>query len=77
MLGGLLAYQSIWYVVSIVLMLLLQSTIDEKPIKIDKWDNAALKNALDDSAKNVSIFLQLLKNGSHLEVLLISVARPL
>ncbi|XP_069105339.1 signal peptidase complex subunit 2-like isoform X2 [Argopecten irradians] len=26
---------------------------DEKPVKIDKWDTAALKNALDDGAKKV------------------------
>ncbi|XP_021349541.1 probable signal peptidase complex subunit 2 isoform X1 [Mizuhopecten yessoensis] len=26
---------------------------DEKPVKIDKWDSAALKNALDDGAKKV------------------------
>lgn len=29
-------------------------SIEEKPVKIDKWDNAALKNALDDGAKKVS-----------------------
>jgi len=29
------------------------STIEEKPVKIDKWDAAALKNALDDGAKKV------------------------
>ncbi|KAJ8310526.1 hypothetical protein KUTeg_012391 [Tegillarca granosa] len=29
--------------------------IDEKPVKIDKWDTAALKNALDDAAKKVMI----------------------
>ena len=28
-------------------------TIEEKPVKIDKWDTAALKNALDDAAKKV------------------------
>ncbi|KAL4220730.1 Signal peptidase complex subunit 2 [Mactra antiquata] len=30
-------------------------TIEEKPVKIDKWDNAALKNALDDGAKKVML----------------------
>ncbi|XP_021349542.1 probable signal peptidase complex subunit 2 isoform X2 [Mizuhopecten yessoensis] len=32
---------------------LLQWSSDEKPVKIDKWDSAALKNALDDGAKKV------------------------
>ncbi|XP_005106146.1 probable signal peptidase complex subunit 2 isoform X2 [Aplysia californica] len=29
--------------------------MDEKPVKIDKWDSGALKNALDDGAKKVLI----------------------
>ncbi|PVD18688.1 hypothetical protein C0Q70_21238 [Pomacea canaliculata] len=37
-------------------------SLDGKPIKIDKWDTAALKNALDDSAKNV-----LIKNHGYVE----------
>ncbi|XP_037533883.1 probable signal peptidase complex subunit 2 [Nematolebias whitei] len=36
--------------------------IDEKPVKIDKWDGAAVKNSLDDAAKKV-----LLEKYGHTE----------
>jgi len=29
--------------------------MDEKPVKVDKWDSCALKNALDDGAKQVVV----------------------
>ncbi|XP_015197002.2 signal peptidase complex subunit 2 isoform X1 [Lepisosteus oculatus] len=39
-----------------------QWRIDEKPVKIDKWDGAAVKNSLDDAAKKV-----LLDKYGHIE----------
>lgn len=35
--------------------------MDDKPVKIDKWDSAALKNALDDAAKKVKHVLIVFK----------------
>ncbi|KAL5005178.1 hypothetical protein ScPMuIL_018634 [Solemya velum] len=40
--------------------------VDNKPVKIDKWDTAALKNALDDAAKKVMLEKYGYRESTHL-----------
>uniref|UniRef100_A0A2C9JPI4 Signal peptidase complex subunit 2 n=1 Tax=Biomphalaria glabrata TaxID=6526 RepID=A0A2C9JPI4_BIOGL len=46
--------------------IILLQILDEKPVKIDKWDSGALKNALDDGAKKVLLDIMGFKESHKL-----------